>query len=510
MQTVDREADNQHSYERLMVSLEASQGKLDLLIAVCDDPNLQEAITQQYATELQHQGITHHRVFVRRQDASLRYALEQLVQEKPELQHESSGVVTVQGLGDLLAFRLGAETSEQERLLGYLQWTREALREFSFPVVIWVSRALLVQLAEKAPDFWSWRGGVFWFTGETDALQLVESVASAPQKVALAKAIEPDLAALLQWIEQLEQQQGRDAPQLASLYERLGQVYAQRGDSGTHRQFAIQAYRRAIQLQRKQASKAELAESLEQLGNLYFELKDNVKQALEAYEEAIGIYREVGDRLGEANTLKAIGDVLQFLKRSTEALQNYEQAIGIYREVGDRLGEANTLKAIGDVLQFLKRSTEALQNYEQAIGIYREVGDRLGEANTLQAMGVVHNKPDEGLKYCRNALDIYRQIGDVYSQSRNLIYFTPRVLWQLKQYAEIESCLLNGIKLAQEISYLPFVEDAEAMLVSIQQPNLPQRWQWLIHFLQRGWKRFVLLGLVAFILVLIVKLIFLS
>jgi tetratricopeptide (TPR) repeat protein len=470
MQTVDREADNQHSYERLMVSLEASQGKLDLLIAVCDDPNLQEAITQQYATELQHQGITHHRVFVRRQDASLRYALEQLVQEKPELQHESSGVVTVQGLGDLLAFRLGAETSEQERLLGYLQWTREALREFSFPVVIWVSRALLVQLAEKAPDFWSWRGGVFWFTGETDALQLVESVASAPQKVALAKAIEPDLAALLQWIEQLEQQQGRDAPQLASLYERLGQVYAQRGDSGTHRQFAIQAYRRAIQLQRKQASKAELAESLEQLGNLYFELKDNVKQALEAYEEAIGIYREVGDRLGEANTLKAIGDVLQFLKRSTEALQNYEQAIGIYREVGDRLGEANT----------------------------------------LQAMGVVHNKPDEGLKYCRNALDIYRQIGDVYSQSRNLIYFTPRVLWQLKQYAEIESCLLNGIKLAQEISYLPFVEDAEAMLVSIQQPNLPQRWQWLIHFLQRGWKRFVLLGLVAFILVLIVKLIFLS
>jgi hypothetical protein len=30
-----------------------------------------------------------------------------------------------------------------------------------------------------------------------------------------------------------------------------------------------------------------------------------------------------------------------------------------YRDIGDRLGEANTLKAIGDVLQFLTRSDEA-------------------------------------------------------------------------------------------------------------------------------------------------------
>ena len=92
-------------------------------------------------------------------------------------------------------------------------------------------------------------------------------------------------------------------------------------------------------------------------------------EALENYARAIEIYRQVGDRLGEANTLKAIADVLQFKKQTDEALENYARAIEIYRQVGDspslerlrqRLGEANTLYAIADVLQFKKQTDEAL------------------------------------------------------------------------------------------------------------------------------------------------------
>ncbi|MEI6429333.1 MAG: tetratricopeptide repeat protein, partial [Pseudanabaena sp. ELA607] len=66
------------------------------------------------------------------------------------------------------------------------------------------------------------------------------------------------------------------------------------------------------------------------------------KEALERYGSALSFYREIGARLGEANTLKAIGDVLQFLDRRTEALERYEAALSFYREIGARLGEANT------------------------------------------------------------------------------------------------------------------------------------------------------------------------
>jgi tetratricopeptide (TPR) repeat protein len=163
-----------------------------------------------------------------------------------------------------------------------------------------------------------------------------------------------------------------------------------------------------------------------------------VKEALERYEAALAFYREIGNRLGEANTLRAIGDVLQFLDRRTEALERYEAALAFYREIGDRLGEANTLKAIGDVLQFLKRSTEALERYEAALAFYREIGDRLGEANTLIEIGDVLRFLDrrtEALERYEAALAFYREIGDRLGEA-NTLKAIGNVLQFLKQSTE--------------------------------------------------------------------------
>jgi tetratricopeptide (TPR) repeat protein len=65
--------------------------------------------------------------------------------------------------------------------------------------------------------------------------------------------------------------------------------------------------------------------------------------------------------------------------RGDEALALYEQNLTRACENDDRLGEANTLKAIGDVLQFKKRSDEALERYQQALEIYQQTNARLGE-----------------------------------------------------------------------------------------------------------------------------------
>jgi tetratricopeptide (TPR) repeat protein len=144
--------------------------------------------------------------------------------------------------------------------------------------------------------------------------------------------------------------------------------------------------------------------------------------ALEAIEQNVALEpQQKAER--RANTLKAIGDVLQFKDRRDEALENYKQAIAIYGEVGARLGEANTLKAIGDVLQFKKRSDEALENYKQAIAIYGEVGARLGEANTLQAIGIHFSQGGDyrqAVPSVEKSLSIYREIGDRYSQANAL------------------------------------------------------------------------------------------
>ncbi|MEH1810872.1 MAG: tetratricopeptide repeat protein [Nostoc sp.] len=167
----------------------------------------------------------------------------------------------------------------------------------------------------------------------------------------------------------------------------------------------------------------------------------------------MAFYRDIGDRLGEANTLVEIGDVLQFLDRRSEALERYEAALAFYRDIGDRLGEAYILKAIGDVLQFLDRRTEALERYEVALAFYRDTGSRLGEANTLQAIGILQENLTLGLEYCQTALELYTQIGDRYSQSRNLIYFTSEILLKLGRQKEAVDALNRAIELAREIPY---------------------------------------------------------
>ncbi len=147
-------------------------------------------------------------------------------------------------------------------------------------------------------------------------------------------------------------------------------------------------------------------------------------QAEESYQEALGLYRAVGDRQGEANVLLAQGEVLAFLKQSEAALARYEAALGLYRAVGDRLGEANVLRAQGEVLAFLKQSEAALARYEAALGLYRAVGDRLGEANVLRAQGEVLaflKQSEAALARYREALGLYRAVGSRLGEANVLL-----------------------------------------------------------------------------------------
>jgi tetratricopeptide (TPR) repeat protein len=189
--------------------------------------------------------------------------------------------------------------------------------------------------------------------------------------------------------------------------------------------------------------------------------------AMQAFGQALNSYRDIGDRLGEANCLYRIADVQQFLNRREEALGNYDTALALYRDIGDRLGEANCLKAIADVQQFLKRSEEALGNYDTALALYRDIGDRLGEANCLQELGKFQDEWAETLKYWTQAQELYEQIGDKYSQSRNLL-FVAQALRELERETEAVDALERAATLAEEIGYAPFQDYARERLAEIR------------------------------------------
>lgn len=109
--------------------------------------------------------------------------------------------------------------------------------------------------------------------------------------------------------------------------------------------------------------------------------------ALQSCQQALEIYREIGDRAGEGTTLSNIGSVYQSLGQYSQALERYQQALVIAREVGDRAMEGTTLNNMGEVYRNLGQYPQAQEHYQQALVIAREVGDRAGEGTTLSNMG---------------------------------------------------------------------------------------------------------------------------
>jgi tetratricopeptide (TPR) repeat protein len=75
-------------------------------------------------------------------------------------------------------------------------------------------------------------------------------------------------------------------------------------------------------------------------------------QALENYQQALIIIRDVGGRAGEGTTLNNIGAVYHKQGLYDQALENYQQALIIARALGLRTLEESILSSIADLSDY--------------------------------------------------------------------------------------------------------------------------------------------------------------
>jgi len=113
-------------------------------------------------------------------------------------------------------------------------------------------------------------------------------------------------------------------------------------------------------------------------------MQDRYQDAIELYQQALPLYRELGDRLGEANTLRSLGDAARMQDRYQDAIELYQQALPLYRELGARLGEARGLLGNGLALTSLG-SASASDVLEEAARIFDLIGfgDEAARARVL-------------------------------------------------------------------------------------------------------------------------------
>ncbi|MEG4581169.1 tetratricopeptide repeat protein [Microcoleus sp. MON1_C5] len=142
---------------------------------------------------------------------------------------------------------------------------------------------------------------------------------------------------------------------------------------------------------------------------------ESLRKAIAKFEELLKLYRQAGDRAGEATTLHSIGKVYSDLGEKQKALEYYSQSLSVSRAIGDRSGEAVTLTNIGRVYSVLGEKQKALDYYNQSLSLSRVIGDRQKEAYNLLGIGMIYaefGEQQKALEYYNQSFSLSQEIGD--------------------------------------------------------------------------------------------------
>lgn len=182
------------------------------------------------------------------------------------------------------------------------------------------------------------------------------------------------------------------------------------------------------QSQTTQDRKAE-AERLTKQG--FQQLKrEQFREAIETYQQALVILREIRHMQGEGATLNSIGEAYRRLSQYAKALDFYQQAFAIAKKIGDREGEETILENISLVhaqgIEHLSRGefSEALEILQQVLVSVREIGNKAEEEAILNNIAVTYNRMEQYAKaqeFRTQALAIRRGIGEFKAEADRLI-----------------------------------------------------------------------------------------
>ncbi len=179
-------------------------------------------------------------------------------------------------------------------------------------------------------------------------------------------------------------------------------------------QEAVETAQQALNLWRALGDQLGQAKALYLIGNAY-DSEKKYDQAKSHYEQSLRLYREIGNRAGEASVLLNFGSASHLQRQYEQAASYYDQALAIYRAIKDRSGEGSTLLSLGQTYTGLHQYAKAIAYQEEALATYREIKNVLGEGNALTNLGTSYKEGgqrDKAIEYHKQALAAYRAVKD--------------------------------------------------------------------------------------------------
>lgn len=138
-------------------------------------------------------------------------------------------------------------------------------------------------------------------------------------------------------------------------------------------------------------------------------------QTRSLFEEALAIYQQTADQLGEAKTWYSLGFLAHEQGRFADSTDYYKQSLSLYRRLGMVRDQGNLHNALG--MGYTARSDylQAQHYYAQAKEIADETHNRLYAGYARHNLGLIASHLGDfnrAKAYYEEALAIYEQIGD--------------------------------------------------------------------------------------------------
>ncbi|USX51647.1 BTAD domain-containing putative transcriptional regulator [Lentzea sp. HUAS12] len=137
--------------------------------------------------------------------------------------------------------------------------------------------------------------------------------------------------------------------------------------------------------------------------------------ALELFDRALAIRREIGDPVGAAWSLTGLGMAYGGLRQFDLAVDRFGEALRGHVEVGSWFGEGGTRLFLSDILRSAGQFEAALESARRALELMDSHDAPHGKAMALVGIGWAQSKlgrPAEGRDSFRQAIEFLRVLGD--------------------------------------------------------------------------------------------------
>jgi two-component sensor histidine kinase/tetratricopeptide (TPR) repeat protein len=251
---------------------------------------------------------------------------------------------------------------------------------------------------------------------------------------------------------------------LSSSYNSVGNIQNKLGEFTS----ALYYYQKSLdiwtELKDSFNHKADIAASLNNIGDLYKENKQYDK-ALTYLTKALFYKREIGNDRSTAHTLSALGEVYEFKGKSLLAMRYYKEAYKIREKVGDRVGIASSANLLASLYL-------ASKNYNDAEH-YLFQSRKIAEEDSIRGELLKNYDLSRKLYKYTNQFQLALQYDELYIQLDHLLLdeATVRALKEIEvKYETAENLeknkrLAEELKKKEEISYLKTISIISLFLV---------------------------------------------